>query len=252
MAFRDTWKRMNWLAFAGIATALYAIAVGYTLGWSRTWSFLTTEPDLNEVGDFLAGLLAPLALVWLIAAVLTQRQELNETRDQFIENQKVVDAQLKTINAQNALLSLQHNQSVENAKQAYRLSLFDKRFAIYQTFIKFDEAHTGKDYRDESYWAMTNLAQESGFVFDRSIEEWFEAIAQQIHDYIQFKSLNPYKNLNFSLLGEERDTFDEYNRNLEKQYAEYTDWIKEQFLPEVRIGKFWHFLHVSDQPYIEG
>ncbi|MDE3821809.1 hypothetical protein I7F13_05105 [Sinorhizobium meliloti] len=251
MAFRDTWKRMNWLAVAGVATALYVIAVGYTLGWSRTWSFLTTEPDLNEVGDFLAGLLAPLALVWLIAAVLTQRQELNETRDQFIENQKVVDAQLKTINAQNALLSLQHNQSVENAKQAYRLNLFDKRYQIYDKFIKFGELHERKDYDEASYLAMVNLSQEAAFVFDNSIEEWLDEIAQQIFDYNQFKSGNPLK-IDHDGYGNSKVADEDRNRQRQRQYGEFTDWIKEQFLPSERNERFWHFMHVSDKAYGHG
>lgn len=242
---------MNWLVVASVATAVYAVGVGYTLGWERTWTFFTAEPDLNEVGDFLAGVFAPVALLWLVAAVFTQRQELNETRDQFNENQKVVDAQLKTINSQNALLSLQHNQAVENAKQAYRLNLFDKRFAIHQKFIAFDEAHSGKDYDDGSYWAMTNLSQEAAFVFDLAFEEWLDSIAQQIHDYIRFKEENPLAVVH-DLYGNANILDNEHNEKLKKEYASYTGWISEQFLPEARVERFFRFMHVSDQPYIEG
>lgn len=189
---------MNWLAVAGIATALYTVAVGYTLGWSRTWTFLMTEPDLNEIGDFLAGALAPIALVWLVAAVFTQRQELNETRAQFEENQKVVDAQLKTINAQNALLSLQHHQAGENAKKAYKLSLFDKRFEIYENFIAFDYEHdpdqpSAKDYDESSYRTMVHLSHQASFVFDSAIADWLWSISVQIDDYMTYKATTPFE-----------------------------------------------------------
>ncbi|RVH04376.1 hypothetical protein [Sinorhizobium meliloti] len=248
---KRTWKDINWLWIAGVFTAAYAVAICFTLSGARIWDFLSTTNALNEVGDFLAGAFAPVALIWLVAAVLTQRQELNETRDQFAENQKVVDAQLKTINSQNSLLALQHNQAVENAKQAYRLSLFDKRLQIYEKFKGFGEVHQRKDYDEESYLAMVNLSQEAAFVFDRSFEDWLDEIAQQIHTYIQFKSENRFKDLTLSL-GPEKHVYFEHNRKLEKQYGEFAAWIREQFLPEVRVSKFWQFMHVSDQPYMDG
>ncbi|MDX0482001.1 hypothetical protein GOL35_20350 [Sinorhizobium medicae] len=251
MVFRDTWKRMNWLRVAGIVSLVYATWIVWVLGWERIRGFFqNTETELNAVGDFLAGTFAPVALIWLCAAVFTQRQELNDTRDQFAENKRVTDEQLKVIQSQNALLSLQHNQAVENAKQAYRLSLFDKRYQIYEKFIKFGEAHDHKDYDEESYWAMTNLAQEAAFVFDKSIEDWLGDIAQQIADYVAFKEEKPLRKGDpvygtTDALGDER-----HNRELEKQYMSLTGWITEQFLPDERTGKFWRFMSVSD--YAEG
>ncbi|MCZ4089058.1 hypothetical protein [Sinorhizobium psoraleae] len=248
MAFKKILRNTNWLAVAGIVTAIYTIAVGYMLGWSRTWTFLTTEPDLNEVGDFLAGVFAPVALAWLVAAVFTQRQELNETRDQFAEAKRVTDEQLKVINKQTALLALQHNQAVENAQKAYRLSLFDKRYQIYEKFIKFGELHERKDYDEASYLAMVNLSQEAAFVFDDSIQEWLDDIAQNIFDYDQFKSGNPLK-MDHDGYGNSMIVDDERNRQLQRQYGEFTDWIKEQFLPSERNERFWQFMHVSDKAY---
>lgn len=243
---------MNWLAVAGVVTGVYAVAVGCTLGVSRTWAFLIgDETDLNAVGDFTAGIFAPVALIWLVAAVFTQRQELNETRDQFAENQKVVDAQLTTINKQNALLALQHNQSVENAQKAYKLSLFDKRFEIYQKFIGFDNEHIHKDYDEGSSLAMINLSHEASFVFDQSIAFWFSDIADQIDDYLKFKKLNPYEtdddgHGNRVVLSTER------NVELDKAYVLESERIREQFRPQERIEKFWSYLNVSDQPLIAG
>ncbi|WP_037454339.1 hypothetical protein [Sinorhizobium fredii] len=251
MAFRDTWKRMNWLAFALVGTLAYTALIGFMLGWAKIQAFFVQTTALNEIGDFLAGVFAPIALVWLIAAVFTQRQELDETRDQFTENQKVVDAQLKTINAQNALLSLQHNQAVENAKQAYRLSLFDKRFAIYEKFVKFEADHSGKDYDEASYWAMINLTQEAAFVFDKSIEDWFDDIAREIYDYIEFKEENPPK-AELPNISPVPSAAEKFNQALRAEYDSKKSWINEQFLPDTRTSKFWHYMYVSDQPLIPG
>jgi hypothetical protein len=213
--------------------------------------------ELNAVGDFLAGVFAPIALIWLVAAVLTQRQELNETRDQFEDNRKVVDAQLKTINSQNELLALQHHQAVENAAKAYKLSLFDKRFQIYQNFVNFGEAQNRNQFRDnhshsvsndlsrESYSIMFNLAREAAFVFDRSTEDWLDRIAQRILDYVNFRAANPsdYD----PVLGEA--VIDDHYVKVREQSAEYKSWIEAQFKHDVKTEKFWRFMNVSDQPY---
>lgn len=231
-------KNINWLAVAAIFTVGYALWLTYTLGWSRLTEFLSSEQKLNEVGDFLAGAFAPIALIWLVAAVLTQRQELTETRDQFAENQKVVDEQLKTIRSQNALLALQHNQAVENAKQAYKLNLFDKRITIYQKFIDFGKIHSSrKDYDEESYLEIRNLAQEAAFVFDHSIEEWFEKIADGIAEYIQFTE-------DFWRTSSGGDRHDEFML----KRMPWVVWLDDQFQPAERIAKFWSFMHVTDAP----
>ncbi len=247
-----SWKNMNWLAVAGAFTVAYGVAIELTLGWERTRSFLVDDTKLNEVGDFLAGVFAPIALIWLVAAVLTQRQELNETRSQFEENQKVVDAQLKTINSQNALLSLQHTQSVEDSKRSYKLSLFDKRFAIYQKFIMFGEDHgIEKDYDESSYFRMINLSQEAAFVFDKTIEDWFDDIARDIYDYIEFVDENPLKSAmpNLTTVPTENELF---NRALLAKRAEYKKEISDQFMPDTRTSKFWRYMYVSDEPLITG
>ncbi|WP_457578808.1 hypothetical protein [Ensifer adhaerens] len=246
------WKNMNWLVVAGVLTVAYAAVVGYTLGWSRISNFITAdETDLNAVGDFTAGIFAPIALLWLVAAVFTQRQELNETRDQFEENQKVVDAQLKTINSQNELLDQQHKLAIENAQKAYRLSLFDKRLSVYQRFVMFDDDHNGSDYTTDSYWQMLNLAHEAAFIFDQELEEWLSDIAEQINDYVEYKMHNPFEIITMAD-GHKFAPNNEFNDNIKKECASYTSWISEQFLPEARISKFWKFMHVSDEPYVSG
>ncbi|WP_373413671.1 hypothetical protein [Ensifer aridi] len=248
---------MNWLVVAGVATAAYAVAVGFTLGWSRTWEFLTTTKELNAVGDFLAGIFAPVALIWLVAAVFTQRQELNDTRDQFAENQKVIDEQLKVINAQNELLALQHEQAVENARKAYKLSLFDKRFQIYEKFVAFDEVHdpnqpfANRDYDESSYWTMVKLSHEAKFVFDRAIADWLWAIAQQIDEYITFKTAHPLETGDDGY-GHQIILNIAQNEGTRRLYEMRKDAIRDHFVPSERIGKFSHYLDVSDQPLVAG
>ncbi|WEX76663.1 hypothetical protein PYH37_004983 [Sinorhizobium numidicum] len=148
-------------------------------------------------------------------------------------------------------MSLQHNQAVENAKQAYTLSLFDKRYQIYEKFKRFGEAHERKDYDGESYLEMTHLAHEAAFVFDRSIEDWLHEIAQQIHDYNDFMADNPLSRES-DIFGNEVVVDDAHNAQLKRQYGSYKAWIREQFLPMESNHKFWHFMYVSDRPFMDG
>lgn len=80
-----------------------------------------TTLDLNELGDLLAGLFAPLAFLWLLIAVMVQAQELSAqraelrlTRREFVESRKVAQAQANEarkqaefIGAQTAILKEQ-------------------------------------------------------------------------------------------------------------------------------------------------
>ncbi|MQW31886.1 hypothetical protein [Sinorhizobium meliloti] len=257
MAFRDTWKRMNWLRVAGTVTLAYATWIVWVLGWERIRGFFqNTGTELNAVGDFLAGTFAPVALIWLCAAVLTQRQELNDTRDQFAESKRVTDEQLKVIHSQNALLALQHNQAVENAKKAYKVSLFDKRFQIYEKFIAFDNEHDPngplpKDYDKDSYQTMVRLMHEASFVFDKAIADWLWEIAVQIDEYLTFIASHPLE-LGNDGHGNMIELNNAENAHIRTMRGGLRDAIRDHFEPANRIEMFWRYLDVSDQPLIAG
>ena len=243
---------MNWLVVAGVLTVAYGVAIELTLGWERTRSFLMGETKLNEVGDFLAGVFAPIALIWLVAAVLTQRQELNETRSQFETSQSVIDAQLSVINRQNSLLAEQHNQAVENAKKAYRLTLFDKRFQIYQRFISLgNQFETETDFDWESARAVLDLSHEATFVFDGELAKWLADIADNIEDYLHTRRTSPWEYGddgagNISLLPSSQNT------ELERKFYSWRDNILEVFHPHDRMERFFRYMYVSDEPLIAG
>lgn len=244
---------MNWLAVAGVVTVTYGVAIEMTLGWEKTGSFLVDTAKLNEVGDFLAGVFAPIALIWLVAAVLTQRQELNETREQFEKSQDVIDAQLQMIKVQNVQSAEEHKLAVENAKKAYKLSLFTKRFEIYEKFVAFEDAHdpdkpfANREYDEESYRTMILLCHEASFVYDRAVSDWFGDIAQQIDEYMRFKAFHPleYGDDGYGNMIEMNNAHNSQTRTL---YKVRRDMIRDQFTPVLRIGKLGRYLNVSDEP----
>jgi hypothetical protein len=240
---KKLWNRINWLIVAFVVTIAYVTFIVWKVELSKIWVFLSS-PNLNEIGDFLAGVFSPLAFIWLVAAVLTQRQELTETRDQFAENQKVVDAQLKTINEQSDLLQQQHTLAEETAKKTYRLSLFQERYKIYEEFIAFGAKHEKRRFKEPAYSEFLELLQKSTFVFGKDIERWFHEISEAIYRMQELW----YTEITHGF-SDSRGLFEIYRSpEVEMEYKQTSRWLREQFFsPVERTEKFSDSMRVSDK-----
>lgn len=235
------WKNINWLIVASSFTAAYLIFVVTWIGPREVIAFSKTD-QLNAIGDFLAGIFSPLAFIWLVAAVLTQRQELTDTRDQFSENQKVVDAQLKTINEQSDLLNKQHELAEETAKKTYRLSLFEQRYKLYSDFVALGNRYKNRHF-DNAYWEMTELSARARFIFPEEIQLWFEAIENQIDALIRDRNESMFEDHNVAGV-----TWLAYKSDEDQERCELQeDWIRDQFiLVAERSEKFEKSMTISD------
>lgn len=239
---KSVWNRINWLIVAFVVTIAYITFIVWKVEFWKIWDFLS-EPKLNEIGDFLAGIFSPLAFIWLVAAVLTQRQELTETRDQFAKNQKVVDGQLKTINEQSELLQKQHTLAEETAKRTYRLSLFERRFKLYEEFVAFGDTWVKRDFLDPAHLEMVELRQKARFLFPSDVVEWFEEIEIML---IQVAQLHQ----GFSKIEVTDDgvAFERWkDEETKMQFLLLRRKLMEQFFnPEIRNEKFSTAMAVSD------
>ncbi|NSZ64631.1 hypothetical protein G6L16_021345 [Agrobacterium tumefaciens] len=240
---KSVWNRINWLIVAFVVTIAYITFIVWKVEFWKIWDFLS-EPKLNEIGDFLAGVFSPLAFIWLVAAVLTQRQELTETRDQFAENQKVVDAQLKTINEQSDLLQQQHELAEKTAQKTYRLSLFEERYKIYEEFIAFGKKHEKRKFNEPAYSEFLELLQKSTFVFGKDIEIWFHEISEAIYRIQELWDTEISQSFSDS-----RGIFEIYSSpEVEIEYKQLSKWLREQFFsPVERTEKFSDSMRVSDK-----
>jgi len=106
------------LALFGVVTLVW-LAVAIYLGYNArhpdaycagTFSCLTA----SEWGDFLAGVFAPIAFLWLVAAVWIQSDELREqrvelalTREEFKLNRTVLERQAEESKKQAEYISTQ-------------------------------------------------------------------------------------------------------------------------------------------------
>jgi hypothetical protein len=88
---------------------------------------MADEIKLNIIGDSVGGLTAPLALIWLIAAVISQRQELNLTKSEL---EKTADAMNKQVQLMREQSELQRAVASANVQMTW----FPERFALYHYF----------------------------------------------------------------------------------------------------------------------
>lgn len=90
---KNTKWRVNWLLLAGLATIIYFTVLVFFLvpqtepcqnstGSAIENLLICRAP--NELGDFLSGAFAPIAFLWLVAAVLIQAQELEAQREELV------------------------------------------------------------------------------------------------------------------------------------------------------------------------
>lgn len=178
-----TWaERVNWLWVAVAFNAAYGVWLLCSIGYDRIASFLH-EPtvELNQVGDFLAGVFAPIALIWLVAAVLTQRQELMETRDQFEQSQNVVRLQLASVAQQN-------KNAEEQAIRNYKLSLFDHRIDVYNRFLHFFENQGTRERFRDFATELGQIHHKSRFLFGDDVSEYAREVS------VMFALLSNYEN----------------------------------------------------------
>lgn len=163
-------------------TVIALLSLGIWLYHLQPWGFFQTG-RLNEFGDFLAGIFAPLAFVWLAAAVVTQRQELKLAHQQFTEAQGVNRAQMETIEAQNVLLQKQHTLSEESANKTYRLNLFEQRYAVYDLFVEFGRKHRPTHYMRANVDELFSLRRRASFLFLHDIPEYIYEIQNSIEEH---------------------------------------------------------------------
>lgn len=117
----DFRKLLGWpfIWFGLIGSGVYLLVVVLLLG-SRLLTLHTLRP--NEIGDTLAGIFAPLALIWLIVGILQQGREL---RIQVQDLKESVEAQKALAKASGGQERLQNEQFVERTYRLYKRACED-------------------------------------------------------------------------------------------------------------------------------
>ncbi|TCR07371.1 DUF948 domain-containing protein [Neorhizobium sp. JUb45] len=242
MADKGKQQTTNWLNTAFIASGIYVAGFLMWIIPSAPSNFFS-QPEPNEIGDFLAGLFAPVAFILLACAVVMQRQELKVTREELADNREVVAEQLKQIRTQTSMLADQQAKAEESARRTYKLNLYDKRYELYLDFIAFGEKHDSAHYMNDAYMEMLDLHQRSLFIFDKAVSDWFGEIADEIYNHEQYRNQETF--IQTTASGIEVMKF--RSEKAEKEINSTEAWLYDQFtLLEIRAEKFEPSMRVSD------
>ncbi|MGV1751519.1 hypothetical protein [Agrobacterium sp. CG674] len=146
------------------------------------------KTKLNNLGDFLAGVFAPIAFIWVAVAVFIQSRELSLQRDEmalmreeYKRNGDILDQQAKTAQdqadtawQQHTAIMSQNRLAKEVANANYKVVLFEKRFELYKFFKDKEMWFFPKKYSDVR--EMTDNVEKTKFVFGKEIYKLTEPV----------------------------------------------------------------------------
>jgi hypothetical protein len=180
-------KRVDVLAIAILIALIY---LGVVIGLQMEYGLSTWAEDqhLNILGDSIGGLTAPLALIFLVAAVIIQRQELILTKKELAASAKALSDQVieqrqhrEFVGQQTELMRKEAEASAENTRKAYKLSLFDRRYAIYLDLKGLRDRMRGGGVQwwnlAENLYDLNNRAR---FLFGDDLNNWLQWLRDEV------------------------------------------------------------------------
>ncbi|MDA5241027.1 hypothetical protein EXN32_22470 [Agrobacterium tumefaciens] len=171
-------------------TTLYLGVIIYEVlivGASGEW---IDNNKLNSLGDFLAGLFAPVAFLWLVVTVFLQKQELALTRQEMVETREVMieqaaeaRAQKEFVEQQTAIMKRQADLAEESYKKSRKLEMFDKRMEIYDEIKRYTEMPFYDFMDGATYMDFLHLINKARYVFagDENISNWMHDLSEVVY-----------------------------------------------------------------------
>lgn len=184
-----------------VGVYLFCIAASCAEDAQTFWNAKVACMSPNEMGDFLAGVFAPLAFLWLIAAVFlqknelaAQRQELKDSREVAVQQVEEARRNVAFIEEQTKILTDQRQQAIQDVNDrqidefiSQIASLFsrieEKTLAEYRLageLFRFQPISKREDQLPAEY-IMNSVAR-----FDTIGRKHFES-----NDFVRVRSLGP-------------------------------------------------------------
>lgn len=178
-------KRVDVLLAAIIVALLYVLVLlGFQLRHGASeWA---AGQNLNILGDSIGGLTAPLALIFLIAAVIIQRQELNLTKAELAKSAEALENQVEEqklnreyMRQQTDLMRKEAEASAITAHKTYKLSLFDRRFQVLSEVKDLRRRIQGDAINwHDAHEQVISLNSQAFFLFSSNVSFWFNHILE--------------------------------------------------------------------------
>ncbi|QCM10005.1 hypothetical protein CFBP6625_06320 [Agrobacterium tumefaciens] len=171
-------------------TTLYVGAVTYEILVAGISGNVIEDNGLNSLGDFLAGVFAPIAFLWLVVTVFLQKQELALTRKEMEEQRKAMRDQADEAKANTLFVEMQTTimkEQTEHAKSVYmktsRLQMFDKRMEVYNEIKKISDMSVDELSDMNAYFDIEHTLNKARYVFgeDDQINRWILRLQDAVY-----------------------------------------------------------------------
>lgn len=130
--------------------------IGITVVWLTViisfWIFggLSSPDSLNELGDFLAGIFAPVAFLWLVLGYVQQGKQLEQNTKALEQQEKALQLQIdemkESVKQQQQLVSLHQFEHEQRMKSVEPLFLFFDSQVNLIGYGYENDGHEGPDY----------------------------------------------------------------------------------------------------------
>lgn len=247
-------KRIDVLAIA-ILIALIYLGTIICLQLEYGLSAWAEDQHLNILGDSIGGITAPLALIFLIAAVIIQRQELALTKAELAESAKALKSQVveqrqhrEFVGQQTELMRKEAEASAENTRKAYKLSLFDKRYAVYSQIRELRDAiqqeNLGWDHLEAK---ISDLNNQAHFLFQDDVNHWFAHIYDDVQRCgARFNEVHELRIVEYDQYGNSVNRPDEQYEQAREIYEGQRDLLLIQLSDPVLYKVFAEPMEVTD------
>lgn len=180
--------------FGVTITVIYLGTIAYeTLVVSASANWVENN-KLNSLGDFLAGVFAPVAFLWLVVTVFLQKQELALTRQEMVNTRNVMidqaaeaKAQKEFIEQQTAIMKRQADLAEQTYIKNRKLQMYEKRIEFHNELRKFTERPLWDFVDGKLYYQFVHLGYKISYLFaaDEALGDWIQEMLTIVQEAME-------------------------------------------------------------------
>jgi hypothetical protein len=212
-----------------IITGIYFFVIIFVWGYAHSLGnklgIGIENEKLNSLGDLLSGIFAPVAFIWLVAAVNIQSKELSAQRVELALTRSEMEQSRAVMQKQADAADQQTKLAIASTQANYQLALFDKRIEVYKQLeaIVFELNSVGT-INQSLQVKIRNTTEAAKFVFDNDVSIWIRDLSEKtftvMRNDIKINSINTRNNQTINLDKLEK---------LQAENSELLNLIYEQF-----------------------
>ncbi|MEP1443259.1 MAG: hypothetical protein ABJK39_09650 [Hyphomicrobiales bacterium] len=201
--------------------------------------------SFNELGDFLAGAFAPVAFLWLVAAVFIQSRELAAQRQELKFTRKEVSASVTQLTAQTELFQLEQEDRVRKHNKERCEALFER---ITKASSGLNWNFSGR-YRNDTQGVFTAGKPKKTIKFEESknIDDLKNGFDQLQKNFVEQEKYWATRSIDLNIIefpDEELENISSLLENLDQIVSENSDIALNASYPPILLQ---HVIRVIDE-----